>query len=138
MVEDVSGVMRGVWTPAGSSPAVSASFSASIWRARKTSVPSLNTTVMMDRPSMDSERSDSMSPRPLTIVSTGQRDEHLDLLGRQTGRLGLDHDLRLDEVREDVELGVLGHVQAVAEKQAGHDHHHAAVLEGELDECLGA
>ena len=71
-MDDVSGVMRGVLTPAGSSPAVSASFSASIWRARKTSVPSLKTAVMMDRPWMDSERSDSMSPRPLTIVSTGR------------------------------------------------------------------
>ena len=71
MVEEVSGVMRGALTLVGSSPAVSASCSASIWRARNTSVPSLNTAVMMDRPSMDSERSDSMSPRPLTVDSIG-------------------------------------------------------------------
>ena len=72
IVEDVSGVMRGVFTPAGSVPAVSTSCSPSVCRARNTSVPSLNTTVMTDNPSMDSERNDSMSPRPLTVVSMGR------------------------------------------------------------------
>jgi len=38
MVEDVSGVMRGVLTVSGKAPEVSASFSASNWRARNTSV----------------------------------------------------------------------------------------------------
>ena len=72
MVEDVSGVMRGVLALEGSLPAVSARVSDKVWRARKTSVPSLKTTVMMDSPSMDSERSDSMSPSPLIMVSTGR------------------------------------------------------------------
>ena len=71
IVDDVSGVIRGVLTVAGNTPAISASFSASIWRARKTSLPSLNTAVMIDKPPMDSERSDSISVRPLTIVSIG-------------------------------------------------------------------
>ena len=72
MVEEVSGVMRGALTLTGNWPAVSASFSASIWRARNTSVPSLKTAVMMESPWMDSERNDSMSPRPFTIASTGR------------------------------------------------------------------
>ena len=71
MVEEVSGVMRGALTLLGNSPAISASCSASVWRARNTSVPSLNTAVMTDKPSMDSERSDSMSPKPLTVDSMG-------------------------------------------------------------------
>ena len=59
IVEDVSGVILGVFTPKGSCPPSSPSFSASICRARNTSVPSLKITVMIDRPWMDSERMDS-------------------------------------------------------------------------------
>ena len=72
IVDEVSGVIFGVFTPTGSWPAVSPSLSASIWRARNTSVPSLKTTVMIDRPWIDSERTDSWLPRPLIAVSTGR------------------------------------------------------------------
>ena len=85
MVDEVSGVIRGVLTLVGNSPAISASCSPSIWRARNTSVPSLNTTVMMDRPPMDSERSDSMSPRPLTIVSMGSVTSNSTCSGARPG-----------------------------------------------------
>ena len=65
-----------------------------------------------------------------------QRDEQFDLLRRQARALGLDHHLRLDEIREDIQLGVAGDVDAVAEQHARQRHHHAAVLEGEMDEGL--
>jgi hypothetical protein len=59
MVDEVSGDIFGAATPAGSEPAVAPSFSASSWRASRTLVPSVKTTVMTDKPWMDSERSDS-------------------------------------------------------------------------------
>src|SRR5512143_2483034 len=47
---------------------------------------------------------------------------------------GLDHDLRLDEVREDVQLGVSGHVDAVGQQYARQGHHHPAILKREMDQ----
>ena len=72
MVEEVSGVILGGFTPSGSWLTTSPSRSLNIWRARNTSVPSLNTTVMMDNPWMDSERNDSWRPNPLMAVSTSR------------------------------------------------------------------
>ena len=39
----------------------------------------------------------------------------------------MDHDLRLDEIGENIELGILGNVDAVTEQDASQDHHDADV-----------
>src|ERR1019366_1241739 len=66
----------------------------------------------------------------------GQRDEQFNLLWRQAGALGLDRHLRLDEVREDIQLGVAGDVKPVPEQDAREHDDHAAILEREMDERL--
>jgi hypothetical protein len=72
MVAEVSGDMRGESTPGGSRPDISARRSATPWRAMKMSAESSNTTVMTDRPGMDSELMRSTCAMPLSAPSSGR------------------------------------------------------------------
>ncbi len=71
IVEEVIGPRTGVFTPAGKPTAASATRSASSWRSRKMSPPSLNVTLIVARPWIDSERIDSMFAPPLRAFSSG-------------------------------------------------------------------
>ena len=65
-------------------------------------------------------------------VLEGAGDEGFDLFGGKAGGFGLDDNLRRDEIGEDVELSVVGIVDAVTDDEAGQQHNHAAKTQGEF------
>ncbi len=69
--DDVSGVMVGAATLAGSCWAVSARRSETTWRSRKMSLDGLKITVMTDSPWIEEERSDCTPGTPLIAFSIG-------------------------------------------------------------------
>ena len=71
MTEEM-GAMTGLSAPGGSEGAASCSFSPTIWRAWKMSVPQSNSTQTMDRPTAEAERTRRTPGEPLSDVSTGK------------------------------------------------------------------
>ena len=70
LAAEVSGVILGM-TRAGNRPARVASHSATTWRLRYTSVPSLKMTVTTDKPGIDCERIMAMPTVPEMLFSIG-------------------------------------------------------------------
>ncbi len=136
IVEEVSGVMRGVLTLAGNVAG----------RLRQRFAEHLagaeHVRAFLEDGGDDGQALDGLGAQRFHVAQAvdhgfdGERDEQFDLLGRQAGALGLDGDLRLDEIGEDVELGVGGDVEAVAEHDAGQRDDYAAELQREMDEGL--
>jgi len=56
--------------------------------------------------------------------------------GRKPGGFGLNDNLRLDEIRENIQFSVLRDVDAVPQKDACEDNYDPAKLQRKMDEAL--
>ena len=100
------------------------------------SVPQSNSTQTIDSPMPEADRTRCTPVAPLSRYSMRPGDQHLDLFGRQAGRLGHDGDRRPVEVGEHVDGQLASDLDAANDDQPGRDQHQQTVRQREGDDVV--
>ena len=114
--------------PGSSRGDTSISRSMTNWRAKNTSVSSVNTSVISDNPLLFMERISTSPGKPVIAISTGHRNQTLDLLRAAADRDGGDLHLYVGHIGESVDGEILCRINAASAQCKRHHHHHQALL----------